>query len=516
MLKCRPLKKDLIQLYRAMISRQKESEQVTNYQDTEKKAYLCDGTSCILSGTQELLRQQMERYIDAADIGSRCCLGRCHENAAFQYKGVNYSALSREELKDVFEGVEVKSTDDYHVEALGEAVLIGTPMDIQEFRTAIRQMLSRHPEQWLEEIKQSGLRDRGSESVFFWEKLKRCRQADGEVKFMICNADESTPGAFSERYLLEHQSFQVLLGMAITAYITGAHNSILYIREEYPESVAAMETAIKALKAEELIGEGILNFDLDIQILKARGAFMCYEDTTLISNLEGRLPKAKPSSAMVEEHGLLGLPTLISRVETLACLEYILMKGGQAFASIGMPAFTGTKLVSMDSAFSRPGVYELPYGTSLKVLVEKMGEGFIKPVKALQIGGPAGGLVPIAKISDLILDADAFEAAGFKLGPACLVGIPDDFPIIDYLEHLLTFFSHETEDISKAAREKAAKGVEWLLRAKNQRMKIEREAFEELMELLVQETQCRPAREIVLPIRNALQYFEEELKAYFS
>ncbi len=484
--------------------------------DRNKKAYLCNGASCLLAGTQRKLRQQLERFIDPGEIGNRCCLGRCHENAAFQYEGVNYSGLSYEELKAVFEGEKREDLDDYHVEALGEAVLIGAPMDVNEFRAAIRKMLAVHPDQLLSEIKTSGLRDRADQAVFFEEKLQRCRKAEGEVKFMICNADESTPGAFAERYLLEHQSFQVLLGMAITAYITGAHNSILYIREEYPESIATMETAIKALKKEGLIGEGILNFDLDIHVLKAKGAFMCYEDTTLISNLEGRLPEQEPSAEMIEEHGLLGLPTLISRVETLACLEYILVKGGHAFATLGLSDFTGTKLVALDSTFNRSGVYEVPYGTSLQVVVEKMGKGFSKPMKALHVGGPTGGLIPLDKIEFLTLDPVAFERAGFKLGPACMIGIPADFPMIDYMEHLLSFFAQESEDIREVAREKAAIGAAWLQRSKKEGVKIEKTLFEELLDLLVQECQCRPAKEIVLPIRNALAYFEEELEAYFS
>jgi NADH:ubiquinone oxidoreductase subunit F (NADH-binding) len=203
-------------------------------------------------------------------------------------------------------------------------------------------------------------------------------------------------------------------------------------------------------------------------------------------------------------------------VETLANLLFIMSKGADAFVQIGTPHSSGTKLISLDSAFNRPGLYEVDMGTPLSSVVNQLGGGFQKPVKALHIGGPLGGIVPVEKIYDLQISFESFAQQGFLLGHASIIGIPADYPMIQYLEHLFAFTAHESCGKCFPCRIGSVRGKELLQQAQQNRNTIDRQLFDDLLETLAKGSLCALGGGIPLPVRNAMTYFREELHPYFS
>lgn len=216
------------------------------------------------------------------------------------------------------------------------------------------------------------------------------------------------------------------------------------------------------------------------------------------------------------QEGLFNKPTAVNNVETLACIPFIIQNSGKAFSAIGRGRSTGTKLVCLDGFFMRPGMYEVDMGTPLKEVVYDLGGGFRKPVKALHIGGPLGGLVPVGKIDDLTVDFESFSQNGFLLGHASVVCIPEDFSLIGYLEHLFQFTAHESCGKCFPCRLGSVRGFEMLQKAQNSDYKIPRELFSDLIETLETGSLCALGGGLPLPVKNALQFFDRELAPYFT
>ena len=206
---------------------------------------------------------------------------------------------------------------------------------------------------------------------------------------------------------------------------------------------------------------------------------------------------------------------MLSNVETFANVHWILDNGGSAYANLGNGKSTGTKLVSLDSYFNSPGMYEIEMGTPLKTVFEEYGKGFKSDIKAVQVGGPLGGIVPIHKINDLTLDFESLNKHGFLLGHASIVSIPADFPMIQFLEHLLEFTADESCGKCYPCRIGSHRGYEMLKKAQHDNYKIDRQLFDDLIETLEIGSLCALGGGIPLPIKNALEYFDEELKEYF-
>ena len=332
------------------------------------------------------------------------------------------------------------------------------------------------------------------------------------------NADEGDPGAYSDRYLLEQRTHSVLLGMMIAGYITGAETGVLYIRGEYPESIAISKHAITELHHRGLLGENILGstFSYDFKVIGAQGAYICGEETALLSSIEGQRPEVRVRPPYPVHQGLFNKPTVVNNVETLACIPFVIREGGAAFAAIGKGKSTGTKLISLDGYFNRPGIYEVDMGTPLSIVIEKLGGGFRVPVKAMHIGGPLGGLVPVEKINDLTVDFESFSQNGFLLGHASVVCIPEGYPVIQYIEHLFRFTAHESCGKCFPCRLGSTRGAEMLSKAQQEEYKIDRVLFDDLVETLEIGSLCALGGGLPLPVKNALKYFEKELSPYFK
>ena len=482
-----------------------------------KKVYVCNGSACMTAGTQKRVHDTLSSSFNNEEIGEMCCLGRCHENSAFHYKGKNYSGKDIEDIS-VIKDHSTLTKERYHVGSHGASILTSEYGTVSDYYEIWRNCLKRNPEEILQDLKVSGLRGRGGAGFSMAFKLDSCRTAKGTTKFIVCNADEGDPGAFSDRYIMEQRPHSLLMGMMIAGYIAGAESGVVYIRGEYPESVEIISEAINELQNEALIGTDILGsgFNFNFKVIKAQGAYICGEETALLSSIEGQRPEVRVRPPYPTQQGLFNKPTVVNNVETLANLPFILSKGGSAFAGIGTSKSSGTKLISLDSFFNRPGIYEVDMGTPLSFVIHELAGGFRTQVKALHIGGPLGGLVPIEKMDSLTVDFDSFSKEGFLLGHASVVCIPQDYPLIQYLEHLFQFTAHESCGKCFPCRLGSTRGAELLHKAQTSDFKIDKELFTDLITTMEIGSLCALGGGVPLPVRNALQYFDAELKNYFN
>ncbi len=472
---------------------------------------VCSGTCCELAGTQPALRDAIAAHVAPAHIGAAVCLGRCYENAAFQFGGQNFSGQT-----DVAAALAGQSPPQAPIHAQASSshrFLTGQPLDLPQFLTRLDAVFAAPADALLAQVAASGLRGRGGAGFPLARKLDACKLETGKPgdraqKFVVCNGDEGDPGAFSDRYLLEQQPFLVLLGMAIAARIVGADAAIVYIRAEYPEALRAVEAAIAAVEAH---GTG---HDLEFIAVAGAGSYVCGEETALLSSLEGQRPEVRVRPPFPVVQGLFLQPTVVSNVESLACLPAIVAHGAGEFAQCGSARSTGTKLVCLDGTFHRPGVYEVPMGTPLADILDGLGGGSRIPVKAWQIGGPLGGIVPRDQVAKLHLDFESLHDAGFLLGHASIVGIPEAMPMIQLLAHLFAFTASESCGKCYPCRIGSQRGLE-LLRGANERA-IDTQLFADLLETLEIGSLCALGGGLPLPIRNALAYFGDELAPYFT
>lgn len=488
-------------------------------ENKSKKVYVCNGSACLCAGTQEKLTEDLSKHFSAEEIGEMCCLGRCHENGAFNYEGNNYSAKSSGEIDSIIKN-KTASLDTYHVGTnCDEPILITQFPGIETYYQALEDALKKSPDDLLEDYKASGLRGRGGAGFPKSYKLEAVKKAKGDQKFIVCNADEGDPGAYSDRWLLEEHPHSVLFGMILAGYIGGADKGVVYIRAEYPESVRITEKAVQDLRDQGYLGENIKGsgFNFDFKVIKAAGAYVCGEETALLSSIEGQRPEVRVRPPFPAEKGLFNRPTLVNNVETFASVHFIVTEGGEAYGKRGRGRSTGTKLVCLDSFFNRPGMYEVEMGTPLTEVINDLGQGFKSPVKALHVGGPLGGIVPTSEFDKLSVDFESFAENGFLLGHAGMLSIPQDFPMIKYLEHLFEFTSVESCGKCFPCRLGAKRGWEMLEKVQaDGNYKIDRQLMDDLLETMEDGSLCALGGGLPLGIKNALQYFDGELKEYFK
>lgn len=482
-----------------------------------KKVHICNGSACMLAGTQHKVKKVLSSKFKEEEIGEMCCLGRCYENSSFQVNGLNYSGNDINHLEELLEHKNEISTKYEVITACDTPVLTNAPLSIENFSTLFKQVVEKGADWALQEIKTSNIRGRGGAGFPMGFKFEACRNEPGEQKYIVCNADEGDPGAYTDRYLLEEQPMALLFGMIVAGYIVGADRGVLYIRGEYPESIIAVRKAIDDLEALGLLGENILDtgFNYRFKVIEGAGAYICGEETALLSSIEGQRPEVRIRPPYPTQEGLFNKPTIVNNVETLAAIPFILENGGAAYAKLGTEKSTGTKLVSLDSFFNNPGMVEVEMGISFKTLVYEIGGGFKKPVKALHVGGPLGGIIPISEIEDLLLGFNKFEERGFLLGHAGIISIPEDYPMIDYLEHLFEFTAVESCGKCYPCSIGAVRGREMMEAAKKGN-RMDKQLLDDLLETMEDGSLCALGGGLPLGVKNALQYFQEELKEYFN
>lgn len=485
-----------------------------------RKVFVCNGSACLCAGTQDGLKQKLHGHFPDEEIGHICCLGRCHEGGAFQYEGKNYSGQSEAALTTLFETGQGDATDRYAVvSALQPALLTAEFPGIDAYYAPFRQLLAGGDRDALgAELKASGLRGRGGAGFPLAIKWAGCRAAAGEVKYVVCNADEGDPGAYIDKYLMEQRPHSVLLGMMVAGWYAGAATGILYIRAEYPDSLTVVNQAIEDLHTAGLLGDNILGsgFSFRLKTIKGAGAYICGEETALLASIEGQRPEVRTRPPFPVQEGLFRKPTIVNNVETFANLHAILTLGGKGYAAIGTPQSTGPKLLSLDSHFVRPGIYEVAMGTPLRAVFDLAG-GFKTAVKAVQIGGPLGGIVPVAQVDRLTVDFESFKQAGFLLGHAGVVSLPQALPMIEYIEHLFQFTADESCGKCFPCRLGSTRGRELVAKARaDQGFRIDLSLIGDLLETMEQTSLCALGGGVPLPIKNALEHFADELRPYFQ
>lgn len=494
------------------------------------KAYVCNGSACLVAGTQDRVHHALARHFKPEQIGHMCCLGRCHENSAFHIGGRNYSGDSVDHVdalvKEVRDGGArtVAAGGAHHVgTTMAEPILTAPMPPLPEFYAVWERALKGDPRDVLNEIKVATIRGRGGAGFPMGFKLEACRNAADTTgngtprKYIVCNADEGDPAAFSDRYLLEQRPHLVLLGMMLAGYCVGADTGVLYIRAEYPEAVAAVKVAVRELEAGGWIGTDIRGsgFSYRFKVIMAAGAYVCGEETALLNSIEGKRGEVRTRPPYPAQQGLFNRPTVVNNVETLACVPWVVRHGGAAFAKLGTERSNGSKLVCLDSGFRRPGLYEVECGTPLRQVIDELGQGFARPTKALHIGGPLGGIVPLHKVDVLGIDFESFQKEGFLLGHASVLSIPQDFPMVAYLEHLFEFTAMESCGKCFPCRIGSTRGRE-LIQGARQGRRIDRALFNDLIETMEIGSLCALGGGLPLGVRNALQYFGEELRDYFA
>lgn len=483
-----------------------------------KKVHVCNGSACLLANSQEGVQNKLKSEFKEEEIGHMCCLGRCYENSAFQLDGQNYSGKDIDNLSQII--VEPEKYDaDYVIKSnLSQPVLTGRPLSVADF-TKLFEKINQHGADWaLDEIRNSNIRGRGGAGFPMGFKFESAKNTVADQKYIVCNADEGDPGAFSDRYLLEEQPLSVLFGMLMAGYIVGASRGVLYIRGEYPESIRIIQNAIDDLETAGLHGENIAgtDFEFRFKIIEGAGAYICGEETALLSSIEGQRPEVRIRPPYPTQEGLFNKPTIVNNVETLAAIPFIIENGGSAYASLGTEMSSGTKLVSLDSFFNNPGMVEVEMGISFHELIHDIGGGFKSPIKAVHVGGPLGGIVPVSKIDELTLDFESFQNNGFLLGHAGVISVPEDYPMIKYLEHLFDFTAVESCGKCFPCSIGSVRGREMLEAASENGIKIDRQLLDDLLETMEVGSLCALGGGLPLGVKNALQYFDSELKQYFK
>jgi NADH-quinone oxidoreductase subunit F len=471
-----------------------------------KKVFVCDGTACLTSGRQADLKRKLLEQYSGDEIGNITCLGHCHSNNAFMVNG---------EIR--VKGTTQNATSLRIFSNADKPALLSPEGGINAYYSLAGDYIS-DTGSALKELELSGLRGRGGAGFPFHVKVRSSRDAEAGQKYIVCNADEGDPGAFSDKWLLEERPHSVLFGMLMTGLITGADTGVVYIRGEYPLAVRKLREAASQLETAGITesGPGKASFPFRFHVIEGSGAYICGEETSLLNSLEGLRPEVRTRPPFPAVYGLFGRPTVLSNVETFANIHYILKEGGAVYAALGTEKSPGTKLVSLDGAFNNPGLLEVRMGTPLRQVIDDMGGGTRYPVKAFQIGGPLGGLVPASKIDDLTLDFESFSREGFLLGHAGIVSIPENFPVIRLLEHLFEFTKKESCGKCFPCRLGAARGLELLTDVAGKGKKIDRQLFDDLLETMQLGSLCALGGGLPLPVRNALQYFSGELEEYFT
>ncbi|MGB9920965.1 MAG: NADH-ubiquinone oxidoreductase-F iron-sulfur binding region domain-containing protein [Moorellales bacterium] len=376
------------------------------------------------------------------------------------------------------------------------------------------------PEQVIEAVKRSGLRGRGGAGFPTGTKWELARRAPGEKKFVVCNADEGDPGAFMDRSLLEGDPHAVLEGMLIGAYAIGATHGYIYVRAEYPLAVRRLKIALAQARQYGLVGENILGtgFSLDLRLREGAGAFVCGEETALMSSVEGKRGMPRPRPPFPAQRGLWGYPTNINNVETWANVPLVIERGPEWFAALGTPGSPGTKIFALTGKAVRSGLIEVPMGITLREIVFGLGGGMApgRRFKAVQIGGPSGGCLPASAL-DTPVDYDSLTQAGAMMGSGGLVVLDDTTCMVDLARFFTAFNRRESCGKCTPCREGTQRMLEILERLTGgQGSHEDLERLEELAQVMKDTSLCGLGQTAPNPVLSTLRYFRSEYLAHIE
>lgn len=374
------------------------------------------------------------------------------------------------------------------------------------------------PDEVIQIVKDSGLRGRGGGGFPTGQKWLFARQSQGDVKYVCCNADEGDPGAFMDRSVLEGDPHVVLEAMTIAGYAIGAHQGYIYVRAEYPIAIHRLQVAIKQAREYGFLGEDIFGtgFAFDIELRLGSGAFVCGEETALMTSIEGHRGEPRPRPPFPAVKGLFGVPTILNNVETWANIPRIILNGADWFASMGTERSKGTKVFCLVGKINNTGLVEIPMGTTLREIVEDIGGGIPngKKFKAAQTGGPSGGCIP-ASLIDTPIDYDNLIAIGSMMGSGGLIVMDEDTCMVDIAKFFLEFTVDESCGKCTPCRVGTRRLLEMLeqITVGNGSLELLKE-MEELCYYIKANSLCALGQSAPNPVLSTLHYFRDEYEAH--
>ena len=376
------------------------------------------------------------------------------------------------------------------------------------------------PEEVIQEIKDSGLRGRGGGGFPTGKKWEFCRNNPGTLKYLICNADEGDPGAFMDRSIIEADPHSLLEGMLIAAYAIGAEKGYVYVRGEYPLAIKRLNNAIAKAREYGLLGNGIFgsDFNFDLEIFKGAGAFVCGEETSLIHSIEGEPAEPVQRPPFPVERGLFGKPTNINNVETLSNLPRIINFGAKWYASIGTETSKGTKVFSLAGKINNAGLVEVPMGITLREMVYDIGGGIPnnKKFKAVQTGGPSGGVIPESML-DLAIDYERLQEAGAIMGSGGMIVMDEDDCMVDVARYFIEFTRDESCGRCNSCREGLDAMYEILTNiCKGEGKEGDIEFLEELGKSIKIASLCGLGKTAPNPVLTSINHYRHEYEAHIK
>ena len=520
---------------------------------------VCGGTGCSSSGSAKLIErfeeQLKEKGLDKeVKVVRTGCFGLCEAGpVVIVYpEGTFYSRVKEEDVDEIvsehlLKGRKVqhlvyvdhkthessvqKSLNEIGFYKQQERVALRNcgvidPENIDEYiafdgyQALAKALTEMTPEQVIQEVLDSGLRGRGGAGFPTGKKWLFARASKAEHKYFVCNADEGDPGAFMDRSLLEGDPHAILEAMAIGGYAIGADEGWIYVRAEYPIAVKRLEKAIVQAHEYGLLGENIFGtgFNFDIHIRLGAGAFVCGEETALMSSIEGKRGEPRPKPPFPAVKGLFESPTNINNVETLGNIAQIILKGADWFKSIGIPTSTGTKVFALGGKINNTGLVEVPMGIPLRTIIEDIGGGCPngKKFKAVQTGGPSGGCIP-ASLLDISVDYDSLTKIGAMMGSGGMIVMDEDNCMVDIARFFLDFTVDESCGKCTPCRVGTRRMLEILERitqGKGEEGDIEK--LETLAENIKSSALCGLGQTAPNPVLSTIKYFRDEYEAHIK
>ncbi|HKL74609.1 MAG TPA: NADH-quinone oxidoreductase subunit NuoF [Halanaerobiales bacterium] len=516
---------------------------------------ICTGTGCKSSGAEDVklsLQDELAKHdlLDEIKVVETGCHGFCEKGPIMVIypEGVFYCELNPEDMEEVVEEHLLKgrtverllfkepmteesipSYQDIDFYKKQQRIVLSNcgkidPENIDEYiasggyEAAGKALTEMEPEKIISEVKDSGLRGRGGGGFPTGLKWQFANSAEGDEKYIICNADEGDPGAFMDRSLLEGDPHRIIEGMIIGAYAIGANEGYVYVRAEYPLAIERLKKAIKDAEDYGLLGENLFDsgFDFKLNIKKGAGAFVCGEETALMASIEGKRGMPRPRPPYPANKGLWGKPTNINNVETFGNIPYIINNGGDDFASIGTENSSGTKVFALTGKINNTGLVEVPMGTTLKEVIFDIGGGLAegREYKAVQTGGPSGGCIP-ADYLDLPIDYDSLLEVGAMMGSGGMVVMDDSTCMVDVARFFLNFTQSESCGKCTPCREGTKRMLEILNRLCDGKGKEgDIQLLEELANHIKDTALCGLGQSAPNPVLSTLQYFRDEYEAH--
>lgn len=520
--------------------RDRERERLARLRE---RIYCCSAAGCLSCGS-ESVRRALAAEIEARGLKGQVevcgsgCMGLCSRGPLVrtQSDGAIYAQLTPDEAlwllsedpadRRRLEAKRLDLNDPFFTRQL-KIVLANSgyidPESVHDYvamggyQALAKVLTEMTPEEVIEEIKASGLRGRGGAGYPTGLKWELVRRQPGDIKYVICNADEGDPGAFMDRSVLEGDPHRVLEGMAIAAYAVGAQQGYIYVRGEYGLAIQRLQLAIRQAERERLLGNRIFEttfgFRVDLRI--GAGAFVCGEETALIASIEGKRGTPRQRPPYPPERGLWGKPTLINNVETFANVPPIIMNGARWFASIGTETSKGTKVFALAGAVRNTGLVEVPMGTPLRTILFEIGGGVPegRQFKAAQTGGPSGGCIP-AELLDVPVDYESLAAIGSIMGSGGLIVLDDSSSMVDVARFFMEFCMDESCGKCIPCRAGTVQMHEILCRfSRREATRQDLELLEELCVLLKETSLCGLGQTAPNPVMSTLRYFRHEYEA---